>query len=226
MFFKPTGSKAVPIVKPPAEEAKGKTKDHKDRKDRPLSTSLPPVHDAAIQQAVKAITSLTIASKMVNQHSRPANTVRVPISNPVPIPVSVRGMNDKHNIPMVVSVTENQGNQSTPTDDDDQDDCEFGFNIYARPFIPEIYTVINTLPGRQLLTSPRSTIEIDNYMYKALGPATGFLPRPVPMRLFNTSSTFMGASSISRENYEEFFQFHIHQEIQAQRAENNTYARK
>lgn len=220
MFVRPTRSKAIRIVKPPEEEEKKRAKDGTDRSSW---TPLPPVHHVAIQQAVNAITSLTIGS-------RPNNTIQVSVSDPVPPvpgPVSVGGMNgNKHDNPMDVRVTANQRNKSSPTNDDDQEDCESAFNIYARPFIPEILTVINTLPGHQLLTSPKNTIDFDQYIYRSLGTATGFLPRPLPMRLPNTTSISREASSISPKHYEEFFQFHLHQEIQAQHVEHNTYSRK
>lgn len=121
--------------------------------------------------------------------------------------------------------TEKQKTRLVPTDDDDdQEDYESGFDIYARPFIPEIFTVINTLPGRQILTHPLKTTDFDDYISRSLGPATGFLPQPLPIRLPTTTSSFTEGSSISPKYYEEFFQFHLHQEIQAQQMENEAYS--
>lgn len=223
MFQNPTRSKAIPIVKPPEE----KHGEPKNGKNRPSGASLTPLHDVAIKQAVNAITSLTNGSTT-------ANTVRVPKSNPALVPdprqvpthpVSVCGMDDKHVNPRIVTVSEEQKNRLTPMDDDDQD-CEPGLNIYARPFNPEIFTIINTLPARQISTSPISMIDFDDYIRGSLGPAIGFLPQPLPLYSTNTDSTSTGTSIISAQQYEEYFQSHLYQEIQAQHVENNTYSRK
>lgn len=207
MFVKPTGSKAIRIVKPPDEEEKSN-----NGTDRSSWTTLPHFHNVAIQQAVNAIRSLPIGSRTTN--------AQVPVSDPV------GGMNTMNKNPMIVRVTEDQKNALSPTDDNVQEDCEPGFNIYARPFIPEVCTVINDLPGHQISTSPRSTINFDDYSYRSFGPATGFLPQPLPVGSSNMTSTFTEASSIGPQYYEAFFQFHLYQEVQAQRVENNTYSRK
>lgn len=218
MLVKPSRSKAIPIVKPAEEET---VKDGKDRKEHPPARLRPLVQDVAIQQAAHAISSLRIGSK-------PTDTASIPVSNQGSIPGSVHHVNGKHNNPRSVRMeTENQKKRLVPTDDDDdQEDYESGFNIYARPFIPEIFTVINTLPGRQILTHPIKTTDFDDYISRSLGPATGFLPQPLPIRLPTTTSSFTEGSSISPKYYEEFFQFHLHQEIQAQQMENEAYSRK
>ncbi|KUI73559.1 Putative helicase MOV-10 [Cytospora mali] len=219
MFVKPpTGSKAIPIVKPAEDENK-----NVDAKKRPsFAKMLPSVQEIAIQQAANAITSLNITSKPSE-----AVTVTVPFSEPESVPISVpmSVLDGNHRKPgdNKMTATEPQKKRLAPTDDDDQD-YEAGFNIYARPFIPEIFTVINTLPGRQVLTDPKKTIDFDDYIARSLGPAAGFLPQPLPMYLPTATSSFTEAGIISPEYYEEFFQFHLHQEIQAQKMENETYS--
>ncbi|ROW06546.1 hypothetical protein VMCG_04411 [Cytospora schulzeri] len=216
MFVKPTGSKAIPIVNPPGE------KTVKDEKRFPSAKSRPLVQDIAIQETADAISSLSIGSKSINiAQMRTSNTA----SAPCPIPVLVRDVNGNHSNPSNGSLeTEHQSKRLMPTEDDDQEDYELGFDIYARPFIPEVFTVINTLPGRQISTGPLKTIDFDDYIFRSLGPATGFLPQPVPMRSRTTTSSFTESSSISPNHYEEFFEFYLHQEIQAQQMANEAYS--
>lgn len=206
MFVKPKRSKAIPIVKPPEEdkEVKAEEKRPSSAKSRPL------VQEIAIQQAANAIASLKITSKSKET-----------------VPTTVTELNGKSNNTEVGRMvkTEPQKRSLTPTDDDDQD-YEPGFDIYARPFIPEIFTVINTLPGQQVVTGPNKTIDFDDYISRSLGPAAGFLPQTSPICLPSTASSFTEASSISPKYYEEFFHFHLSQEIQAQRMENETYSCK
>ncbi|KAJ0125188.1 hypothetical protein J7T55_006533 [Diaporthe amygdali] len=102
---------------------------------------------------------------------------------------------------------------------------EVGLSIYARPFVPEILTVINTLPARgSKFTVPKKAINFADYVSRSYGSVASFLPVvPPPTPVFLTEAN--SSSSISNaKDYEEFFQFHLHEEIQAQQTQNEAYS--
>lgn len=88
------------------------------------------------------------------------------------------------------------------------------FNIYAKPFIPKMFTIINSLPGRTVPTPPRKGIDYGMYKEASFGPAVGFLPIPPNMRRVQ----FVPTSSLGPWHYEPYFQHHLHEESNAVRA--------
>lgn len=106
-----------------------------------------------------------------------------------------------------------------------KDNSEMGLSIYARPFVPEILTVINTLPPREIQsTAPRKAINFADFVGISFGSfATSLpsLPMPAPDLLTETSSR---SSIRNAKGYEEFFQFHLREETQAQQSQNEAYS--
>lgn len=89
------------------------------------------------------------------------------------------------------------------------------FNIYARPFIPKAFTIINTLPGRSIATFVKKEINYDRYITASLGPAAGFLPAPcaAPPAPGTETPRIMG---LGPRHYEVFFQHHLRLESEAE----------
>ncbi|KAF3765975.1 hypothetical protein M406DRAFT_97417 [Cryphonectria parasitica EP155] len=89
------------------------------------------------------------------------------------------------------------------------------FNVYARPFVPTAFAVINTLPGRSISTIPKKAINYDAYISQSLGPAAGFLPTPrilAPPPIPSAAAT----ASLGPRHYEAFFEYHQRQEREAE----------
>lgn len=88
------------------------------------------------------------------------------------------------------------------------------FDIYARPFVPRIFTIINALPGsRCISTRPSKGINYDDYISTSLGPAAGFLPvppAPGPPVLPDT------VTSLVPRQYEAFFQQQLRLEAESE----------
>lgn len=91
---------------------------------------------------------------------------------------------------------------------------EIAFNIYAKPFIPKMFTIINGLPGRTVSTPSRKGIDYGIYNHVSFGAAAGFLPVPPNIGQKQRVST----SSLNPRHYEHYFQHHLHQESDAVRA--------
>lgn len=106
-----------------------------------------------------------------------------------------------------------------------RDNSEAGLSIYARPFVPEVLTVINTLPAPAAkFTVPRKAIDFSDYVGRSFGLVTSLLPTiptPTPDFLTETNS---GSSISNAKDYEHFFQFHLRDEIQAQQTQNESYS--
>lgn len=105
-----------------------------------------------------------------------------------------------------------------------KDNSEMGLSIYARPFVPEILTVINTLPPREVQsTAPRKAINFAEFIGISFGSFASSLPSlPMPAPDFPEISS---RSSIrNAKEYEDFFQAHLREEIQAQQTQNEAYS--
>lgn len=137
---------------------------------------------------------------------------------------SAKRIPEDPNIDRVVGASP-QNKLFASTDDDNQDG-EPGFDIYARPYIPEIFTVINTLPGMKIFTNPKKEIDFQHYVATGLGLAAGFFPQPATLSPPATGSWFRYYSDISSGYYEGYFRFHIDREAGAQRREDEKYSCK
>lgn len=95
-----------------------------------------------------------------------------------------------------------------------------GLSIYARPFVPEILTVINTLPPREVQsTAPRKAINFAEFIGTSFGSFATSLPS-LPMPAPDLPETSSRSSIRNAKEYEDFFQAHLREEIQAQQTQN------
>ncbi|POS77838.1 hypothetical protein DHEL01_v203779 [Diaporthe helianthi] len=102
-------------------------------------------------------------------------------------------------------------------------DVEAGLSIYARPFVPEIFTIINTLPPLSVLsTVPRKAIDTAAYVDRSFGSFAAFLPS-LPLLTFDLPTADRGSLPDAKE-YDEFFQFHLREELKAQQTQNKGYS--
>lgn len=90
------------------------------------------------------------------------------------------------------------------------------FNIYARPFVPKAFTVINTLPGPSISTPMRKGTNYDGYLTTSLGPAASFLPMPAAI---GQQATSQHTLSLEPRRYEAFLQHHLRLEAKAEGSE-------
>lgn len=191
------------MMKPP------KTKN----KSRPLSTpSVPPAADGANKHTNEATAA-------ISPSSRPATAQQAGWTIK---PAAMAPLNNEKTVPRSVDVADAQPKQALGRGAG-RDDSEVGLSIYARPFVPEVLTVINLLPPREVQsTLPRKAINFADYVHKSFGSFVTCLPGlPVPNPLTETSSC---SSVRNAKEYEEFFQFHLREEFQAQQAQNEAYS--
>ncbi|KAH8770117.1 P-loop containing nucleoside triphosphate hydrolase protein [Diaporthe sp. PMI_573] len=104
-----------------------------------------------------------------------------------------------------------------------KDNVEAGLSIYARTFVPEILTVINTLPPLGVhSTIPRKAINFAAYVDRSFGSFATSLPS-LPLLTFDFQTNSRGSLHNAKE-YEEFFQFHLREELKSQQAQNEGYS--
>lgn len=96
---------------------------------------------------------------------------------------------------------------------------KYALDIYARPFVPQALTVINTLPGCSIFTPMRKGVNYDGYSYASLGPAANFLPVPPAI---GQSDRAHYVKSLHPRHYEAFFQHQLHLEAEAETSEIET----
>jgi putative helicase MOV10L1/helicase MOV-10 len=93
------------------------------------------------------------------------------------------------------------------------------FNIYARPFIPQVFTIINKLPGQTIDTQPTKRIHFGAYVNSFVG--SGILqPFPPPIE----QPINVAPDTISHTHYELYFRCHLEAEIKSQQQENELYS--
>lgn len=108
-------------------------------------------------------------------------------------------------------------------DRQDNDDVGAGLSIYARPFVPEVSTIINTLPPLGVhSTIPRKAINFPAYVDRSFGSFAAFLPS-LPLLTFDYPTTSKRSLRDAKE-YEEFFQFHLREELKAQQSQNEDHS--
>jgi len=96
------------------------------------------------------------------------------------------------------------------------------FNVYARPFVPEAFFIINQLAGYEVNTPGNKEIDFEVYVGRCIG--WDFLP-PIPRPIDPPVNVPFGLpDSIIRVGYETYFRYHLEAEIQSQKQENESYA--
>lgn len=114
-------------------------------------------------------------------------------------------------------------NKHTYEASSEKDNGEAGLSIYARPFVPEILTVINTLPPLGVhSTVPRKAINFATYADRSFGAFATSLPS-LPLLAFDFQASSRGSLRDAKE-YEEFFQVHLREELKAQQAQNEGHS--
>jgi hypothetical protein len=97
-------------------------------------------------------------------------------------------------------------------------DFEHAFDVYARPFVPQALSVINTLKGHIIHTPARNHVAFEAYSRGYMG--VEFLPRipePIALPLFATPE-------VTHSEYEQYFRYHLEEEIRSQELENVSYS--
>jgi DNA polymerase III delta prime subunit len=95
-------------------------------------------------------------------------------------------------------------------------------DIYARPFIPESFAIINELNGHEINTPAMKQIDFGAY----IGRFVGFdflLPISDPIEP-PMNASFSLVDSIIHTHYELYFRYHLEAEIRSQQQENESYS--
>lgn len=198
MFKKPSkSSSAIPIVNPSSGEVQPE-----------LSSPLVATHEALMQQAIQRAADAVAALK---QNNPPLRAQRNSPYDRAPINTET-----SQNAP----ITSRTVSTSAPQHVGDP----LVFNVYARPFVPHAYIVINQLPGRVVYsTIPNKVINFDAYINHSLGPAAAFLPIP-PQLPPSAPARPIRINTPVPQTYEAFFQYSLNQEAEAENQNANTYS--
>jgi hypothetical protein len=96
------------------------------------------------------------------------------------------------------------------------------FNIYANPFVPKAFTIINTLSGQEIDTPAVNRIDFGAYVGNYIG--SQFLT-PIPQLVeLPMNVSFSPTDGVSDAYYEQYFRYHLQAEIQSQQQENKSYS--
>lgn len=176
--------------------------------------SLPPATDGATEHAKEATAAMTSSSRPGATHQAHSKTYITANS----------ALKNERTILTSVEVAEAQQKQA-PGSGAGKDNSEMGLSIYARPFVPEILTVINTLPPREVQsTPPRKAINFADFIGMSFGLFARCLPS-LPMPALDYLAETSSRNSIrDAKEYEDFFQFHLREETQAQQTQNEAYS--
>ena len=153
-----------------------------------------------------------VARPAVAQHNQPATT----------FPVSFRPTMNNVHFPALPSANKKDHPVSATKVSSAHERGSHEFNIYARPFVPEAFTIINKLEGPEIHTPGIKQIDFAAYVGRCIG--WDFLP-PIPRPIGPTSDASLQlVDSIIHTRYEEYFQYHLEAEIQSQKLENESYS--
>lgn len=191
----------------------------------------PPPHGPKYKNKPSSGPYLPPAADGANKHPHQASTAMAPSSRAIPIrhPDSKKQIsitvasNEEKKTPKPVEVAKAQPKRVPEPAAREDNDVEAGLSIYARPFVPEIFTVINTLPPLGVhSTVPRKAINIAAYVDRSFGSFAASLPS-LPLLTFDLPTTARGSLRDAKE-YDEFFQLHLREELKAQQAQNEAYS--
>ncbi|KAJ4404229.1 hypothetical protein N0V82_010533 [Gnomoniopsis sp. IMI 355080] len=199
-------TKAVPIIDPDTGQQKASGSDWPA-----LPKSLPAPTTATSTTDRPVVPTHT--SKKNKKTSKSTNGVQGGQQAPRQIDVARRAAREGiENLNLTTKLTANTNNALAQ-----QTNAEISFNIYARPFIPRSFTIINSLPGRTVSTFARKGVNYDMYNRASFGPAAGFLPVPPPIG--PTTAIGPSTDTLGPRRYEAYFQHHLRQETEAERKE-------
>ncbi|KAK3334183.1 P-loop containing nucleoside triphosphate hydrolase protein [Cercophora scortea] len=103
---------------------------------------------------------------------------------------------------------------------------EPGFDVYATPFVPEVYKNINTDPGRVVVPTPPA--KVTNFAaYARENLANALLPQiplPIDTSVVAQQTVFQDEPGLKPKQYERFFRLHLQNEMQSQERENASYS--
>lgn len=95
-------------------------------------------------------------------------------------------------------------------------------DVYARPFVPEAFTIINKLHGHEINTPATKQINFGGYVSRRIG--FDFLPPiPYPVTL-PMDASFNLTDGVFSTYYESYFRYHLQREIESQHLENEFYS--
>lgn len=105
-------------------------------------------------------------------------------------------------------------------EDSESEGIEQAFDVYARPFVPEALTIINTLNGQKIDTPAMRQIDFGAYVRKYFG-LDSLPPHPQPVEL---NASLCLTDGIIHTHYEQYFRYHLEAEIKSQQLENESYS--
>jgi len=133
----------------------------------------------------------------------------------LPTPPSSRGANSTASPSLV--------HTSSPQHSRDNEREDWGFDVYARPFVPQALTIINLQPSTIINTDSSREISFPSYTQTFAG--SSFLPkRPILTQYESGQGTSSTPPELTADNYEAYFQHHLSTEIQAQEKQNENFA--
>jgi DNA polymerase III delta prime subunit len=97
------------------------------------------------------------------------------------------------------------------------------FDIYARPFVPEAFSILNQLNGYEVNTPGIKQIDFGAYVGRCIGwDFLPVIPRPIGPPPMNAFCSLV--DNIINTGYESYFRYHLEAEIQSQKLENESYS--
>ncbi|KAK3339699.1 P-loop containing nucleoside triphosphate hydrolase protein [Lasiosphaeria hispida] len=207
----PRASKAIPIINPLSGQPFATPTKALSNSPKALPTRARAVKEAQKEsekkkaQAHAALAAQFARAKIEQAHAAGAD--------------SQNGGQMRHPLPQKPP----QPNISNDGDASEPAELDVNLDVYATPFVPSSIQIINTLPGRVHHTFPVRDIDFSSYARSALGHA--LLPA-VPTL---DSSYFYDAVAAKNPlltplGYEEYFRFHLENEMQHQAKENQMYS--
>jgi hypothetical protein len=172
--------------------------------------------------------------------TRPPESKAIPIINPdsgQKVPLLVGPRQPARTFPVLLYPTAKDSTANFPftprantkdlpifgTEEDSQhEDVGKAIDIYARPFIPESFAIINELDGYEINTLVMKQIDFGAYISRFTG-LDFLLPISDPIEP-PMSASFSLVDSIIHTHYELYFRYHLEAEIRSQQQENESYS--
>ncbi|CAN8103866.1 unnamed protein product [Discula destructiva] len=218
----PRKSSAIAIVDPGTREVIADPADLPTLPSGPNSSSAPRAHNGMPRP------SHYVPNKLHKSHRRVADATNTNRTSSQSVNAALNGNHGSEKLERArrdarqaaVSFRLNPNRDNTTASDNDPEEVQESFNVFARPFIPKALAIINTRPGRAVDTAPHKAFQYDAYAAASFGPASGFLPHPPHPNLNTAAAPRPALVSVALRHYEAFFQLHLQQEAGAQRLEN------